>query len=106
MKMETIVEIHNEEDLKKVLSIKNWDNKILGINNRNLKTMKTNIKTTLNLIKLVRQDKITVISESGIKNLSDIKLLRECGVKGVLVGETLLRSKNISLKLKELTNGI
>ena len=103
IKMETIVEIHNKEDLKKTLSIKNWDNKILGINNRNLKTMKTDIKTTLNLIKSIRQDKITVISESGIKNLSDIKRLQECGVKGVLVGEALLKSKNISLKLNELT---
>jgi len=106
MKMEAIIEIHNEEDLKKMLSIKNWDNKILGINNRNLKTMKTDIKTTLNLIKLIHQDKIITISESGIKSFLDIKLLQECGVKGVLIGEALLKSKNISLKLKELTNGI
>lgn len=106
MKMETIIEIHNEEDFKKTLSIKNWDNKILGINNRNLKTMKTDIKTTLNLIKSVCQDKIMTISESGIKSLSDIKLLQESGVNGVLVGEVLLRSKNVSLKLKELIKGI
>lgn len=101
--METLVEVHNEDELKRALRlVKSWDNKILGINNRDLDTLKVDVSNTIDLIKLVPQDKITVISESGIKGTEDITKLKTIGVNGVLVGESLLKSSDIKSKIKEL----
>jgi indole-3-glycerol phosphate synthase len=101
--METVVEVHTKEELDRALSlVKNWDNSILGINNRNLNTLKTDLKTTLDLIKFVQGDKIVAISESGIKNREDIERLKDAGLKGALIGESLLKSGDVRGKLKEL----
>jgi len=105
LKMEAIIEIHDKKDLKKALTIRNWRNKILGINNRNLKTLKTDIKVSFNLIKSIPKDKIMVISESGIKNSAEVKKLKENGIKGILIGETILKSRNIRRELQEIMSG-
>ncbi|MCM8776978.1 MAG: indole-3-glycerol phosphate synthase TrpC [Candidatus Omnitrophica bacterium] len=103
LEMETLIEVGSKDELERALRlVKNWDNKILGINNRDLDTLKVDISTTLNLIRLVPQDKIVVISESGIKRKEDVKILRESGVKGILVGECLLKSSDIKKKIQEL----
>ena len=100
--METLIEVHTEDELERALHlVKNWENKILGINNRDLDTLKTDISVTLNLIKLVPEDKIVVISESGIRSRKDVEKLREAGVNGVLIGESLLKSENLKKKLQE-----
>ncbi|MDD3726681.1 MAG: indole-3-glycerol phosphate synthase TrpC [Candidatus Ratteibacteria bacterium] len=100
--MEVIVEVHSEDEIKRALRlVKVWDNKILGINNRDLDTLKTDISTTLNLIKLVPKDKIVVISESGIKGIEDVERLKEAGIDGILVGESLLKSTDIKQKIQE-----
>lgn len=100
--MEVLVEVHSEEEMKRALNlVKRWDNKILGINNRDLDTLEVNLSTTLNLIKLIPEDKIVVISESGIKTKQDIERLKEAGVKGILVGEALLKSDDIKKKVSE-----
>lgn len=100
--MEALVEVHSEDDIERALRlVKKWDNKILGINNRDLDTLKVDISTTLNLIKLIPQDKIVVISESGIKNKEDVDRLKGAGVNGVLVGESLLKSPDIKTKIQE-----
>jgi indole-3-glycerol phosphate synthase len=101
--MEMLIEIHTKEEMDRVLHlIKNWDNKILGINNRNLKTLKTDLNVTLNLIKFTLRYKITTISESGINSRDDIQRLKKAGVQGVLIGEALLKSGDIKKKLQEL----
>lgn len=101
--MEAVVEIHTREELDRVLKlVKNRDNFILGINNRNLDTLEIDLKTTLDLIKFVREDKIIAISESGIKSREDIERLKNAGIKGALIGESLLKSADIREKLKEL----
>lgn len=103
LNFEILIEIHNQYDLKRVFKIVNeWENKILGINNRDLKTLKTDISNTINLIKFIPLDKIVVISESGIKEKSEIDILRESGIRGVLIGESILRSENLEEKLKTL----
>ncbi|MCM8802989.1 MAG: indole-3-glycerol phosphate synthase TrpC [Candidatus Omnitrophica bacterium] len=103
--IEVLIEIFNIEDLKRTFRlVDNWENKILGINNRDLETLKTDINNTLNLIKHIPVDKIIVISESGIKRKEEILLLKNLGVKGVLIGESILKSKNIEEKIKELKN--
>ena len=96
--MSAILEVHNNEDLKKVLVT---EAKIIGINNRNLRTLKVDIGTTLKLREKIPSGKI-IISESGIKDYKEIQLLKKCGIDGILVGETLLQSKNIVEKMKEL----
>lgn len=103
--MEILIEVFNIDDLKRIfMLIDNWENKILGINNRDLDTLKVDMNNTLNLIKYIPVDKIIVISESGIKEKREISLLKNLGVKGILIGEGILKSKNIEEKIKELKN--
>lgn len=96
--LDVIVEVHSEEELKVAIKI---GAKIIGINNRNLKTFEVDLETTKRLMEQVPADRL-VISESGIKNSEDIKFLKGLGVKGVLIGETLMRSDNIGKAIKEL----
>ena len=96
--MSCLVEVHDEEELEKVLSTKA---KLIGINNRDLKTFKTDIKTTLNLAIKIPKDRI-VVSESGINSYNDVDLLKRKGIHVFLVGESLMREKDIGKKLKEL----
>lgn len=103
--LEILIEIFDECDLKRIFKvIKNWENKILGINNRDLFTFKTDINNTLNLIKYIPVDKIIVISESGIRSKYDVEVLKSKGIRGILVGEAILKSKNIEEKVKEFIN--
>jgi len=103
--MEILIEIFDIYDLKKVFKLVNdWENKILGINNRDLKNLKVNLNNTLNLIKHIPVDKIIVISESGIKEKKEILLLRDYGVKGALIGESILKSENMEEKIREFLN--
>ena len=96
--MECLVEVHDNDELEKVLET---EAAIIGINNRNLDTFETNLETTLQLRHRVPEDKI-VVSESGIKTRADVLALEEAGIDAILIGETLMRSRNISQKIKEL----
>jgi indole-3-glycerol phosphate synthase len=93
-----LVEVHDEEDLEKILGL---DLPLIGINNRNLKTLEVNLETTFRLIKKICQG-ATVISESGIKNRKEVERLQEAGVRGILVGEVLMRSPDPAFKIQEL----
>ncbi len=96
--MECLVEVHDNDELEKVLET---EAAIIGINNRNLDTFKTNLDTTLQLRHRIPEGKI-VVSESGIKTRADVLALEEAGIDAVLIGETLMRSRDISQKIKEL----
>jgi len=96
--MDCLVEVHTEAELKKALQT---NANIIGINNRDLATFKTDLGTTLRLRPMIPAEKI-VVSESGIKSRADVvKLIKE-GVGAILVGETLMKSDDISAKLREL----
>lgn len=95
--LEPLVEIHNEKELEKVLKT---DAKIIGINNRDLRTFKTDINVSLNLIKNVPSD-ILCISESAIKTPSDLKIIKDAGFKGVLIGEAFMSKNNPQETLRE-----
>ncbi|MEW6007944.1 MAG: indole-3-glycerol phosphate synthase TrpC, partial [bacterium] len=97
-RLTTIIEVHNENEL---LSALKTDAEVIGINNRDLNTFKTDINTTMKLKPLIPDNRL-VISESGIKTREDILILEGIGVKAVLIGESLLRSKNIPQKMREL----
>jgi indole-3-glycerol phosphate synthase len=96
--MEALVEVHSEEELREVLLT---SAKILGINNRDLKTFKTDIATTLALMKFIPAGKV-VVSESGINTRSQIEILEKAGVHAFLIGEALMKEKDPGKKLREL----
>jgi indole-3-glycerol phosphate synthase len=100
--MVPLVEIHNEDDWEKTSSL---DLPLIGINNRDLRTFEVNLKTTLRLRKGIPST-TRVISESGIKSPNDVRLLREAGIDGILIGETLMRSLDPASKIRELLTGI
>ncbi|MCI5891918.1 MAG: indole-3-glycerol phosphate synthase TrpC [Clostridiales bacterium] len=92
--LKCLVEVHDSEELKRVLDI---GADIVGVNNRNLKTFDVDLHTTEKLIEaLSDRDNKTVVSESGIKNGSDLKYLDSLGVDAVLIGETFMRQNNVS----------
>jgi len=93
-----LVEAHDE---KEVYSALEAGARVIGVNNRNLKTFEVDINTSLQLRRLVPEDRIFV-SESGIKTSEHIAVLRKNGTNAVLIGETLMRSGNITQELKSL----
>ncbi|HLC96501.1 MAG TPA: indole-3-glycerol phosphate synthase TrpC [Candidatus Nanoarchaeia archaeon] len=95
--MDCIVEAHDEKELKKVLAT-NAD--IIGINNRNLKTMKIDMETTLRLVKKIRK-KVVIVAESGYDSKEQIQKIKG-KVNAVLVGTSLIKSDNIRQKVEEL----
>jgi len=97
LNLDCITEVHKEEGLDK---IGNLPVDIIGINNRDLETFKVDLKTTFDLIEKIPSGKL-VVSESGIRNKEDIYRLREKGVNAFLIGESLLKSKDIGKTLRE-----
>jgi indole-3-glycerol phosphate synthase len=96
--MEVLVEVHDEKELEKSLAA---GSKMIGINNRDLRDFTVNLNTTIQL----RQEipgTIPVVSESGIKDHDDIKMLQDQGITAVLVGETLMRSGDQAAALRQL----
>ncbi len=96
--LEVLLESHDRAELE--VSIASGA-RLLGINNRNLDTLKTDLNTSINLMQFVPDDRI-VISESGISRSSDIKSLLDAGAMGFLIGESLLKSKDPAGKMAEL----
>ena len=96
--MEPMVEVHDEAEVKVALDS---NARIIGINNRDLKTFETNLSTTERLRQLIPEDRV-VVSESGVKNHNHIAKLRQWGVDAVLIGESLMASQDIAAKMREL----
>jgi len=90
-----LVEAHNDQEVKKAIEA---DARVIGVNNRNLKTFEVNINNSINLRGLVPKS-IIFVSESGIKTTNDINALREIGTNAVLIGETFMRSNHIKEEL-------
>ncbi|WP_457644339.1 indole-3-glycerol phosphate synthase TrpC [Persephonella sp.] len=98
--MEPLVEVHTKDECRKAVSS---GAKIVGINNRNLKTFKVDINISKELAPYLKSLGVeTVIAESGISSYEEIRELLEYGVDGFLIGESLMRADNIESKLKEL----
>ncbi len=100
LSINTIVEVHTDEEAKNALSFKNA---IIGINNRNLKTLKTDIKTTYDLHKILINHTGPLICESGIKSEKEVEeITKKTKINNFLIGESLLKDleKNSSLLKK------
>ncbi len=94
----SLFEIHNEEELEKVL---NLNPRIIGVNNRDLKTFEVDINNSVRLRKLIPNN-IIFVSESGIKCREDIKTLEENKTSAVLIGESLMTKKDKEKEIKKL----
>lgn len=97
LRLDCLVETHNEEEVNLSLEA---GAEIIGVNNRNLYDFTEDINTTLKLADLIPKDKV-IISESSIHTTDDIKIVKQAGVDGILVGESFMRSENIIKKAEE-----
>ncbi len=96
--MSAVVEVHSEEELEKALLA---ESRIIGINNRDLKTFNVDLEVSIRLLKSIPEDKV-VISESGIGSCEDIKRLRGEGIYTFLIGETFMKASDPGEELKKL----
>lgn len=96
--MDVLVEVHDSQELEVALQLKT---KLLGINNRNLRTFETSLQNTIGMLPLVPQDKL-VVTESAILTREDVALMRSHNVNAFLVGERFMRADEPGLALQEL----
>ncbi len=96
--MDVLVEVHNREELERGMMLRT---PLIGINNRDLHTFKTDLETTLNLLTDVFPDR-TVVTESGINNRKDVSMMRKHNVNAFLVGEAFMRADDPGEKLRAL----
>jgi indole-3-glycerol phosphate synthase len=103
--MEALVEVHNKDEVNEVM---NTSIKLIGINNRDLTTMKVNLENTKLLAPLIREynENTVIISESGINSHEDAKYVIFQGADSVLVGTSIMKSDDISIKIQEIAGGI
>ncbi|WP_326974622.1 indole-3-glycerol phosphate synthase TrpC [Caproicibacter sp. BJN0012] len=97
-----LMEAHDERELASILAA---GGTVVGINNRDLKTFRVNLSTTVHLSKLVPEE-CTLVSESGITTRKDMETVRCAGADAVLIGETLMRSENVAEMLHGLRDGL
>jgi indole-3-glycerol phosphate synthase len=86
--MDVLIEVHDEAEMTRALAL-NAPDAMLGINNRNLKTMHVDLKTSLDLIRMIPADRVA-ISESGIHSRADLIMLQNAGFQGFLIGEAFM----------------
>jgi indole-3-glycerol phosphate synthase len=96
--LDVLLEVHDRSEMLRALSI---DEAIIGVNNRDLRTFTVSLATTLDLAGLVPPERL-LVSESGIWTHADVVQLAACGVNGVLVGESLLRSPDVGAAVEAL----
>ncbi len=98
--LSVIIEVHDRKEAEKALK---YEHALIGINNRNLKTLEVSINNTLSIFEVVKAHKEPLISESGIQNENDAKFIfNKTGIKNFLIGESLLKSDNPSDLMKRL----
>ena len=98
--MEALVEVHSGEELERVLCL---GPRIVGINNRDLRTFRVDLETTLRLRSRVPPD-VVVVSESGVREPADVRRLAEADVDAVLVGETLVTAHDVGATVQGLVD--
>ncbi|HLL91271.1 MAG TPA: indole-3-glycerol phosphate synthase TrpC [Tepidisphaeraceae bacterium] len=105
LNLTTLIEVHDMDNLLRVrdqvIGFPHKSYSLLGINNRDLRTFKTDLGNTLRMAELV-EDRRVLVSESGIHAYADVRKLADAGVSAILVGESLMRSDDIGGKIREL----
>ena len=98
LEMNALIEVHTEEEVARVLPLQP---RIIGINNRNLQTFAVDFDNTARLRQLIPAE-VVIVGESGIKTAVDVRKMAQIGVDAILVGETLVKSKDIYKTTAEL----
>ncbi|MBU0881597.1 MAG: indole-3-glycerol phosphate synthase TrpC [Candidatus Omnitrophica bacterium] len=96
--LDVLLEVHNEEDMEKAIQT---GGEMIGINNRDLNTFKTDLAMTQKLMRLIPAHKIKV-SESGIKSYEDVMFMKSIGINAVLIGEAFMEAPDIAAKMREI----
>jgi indole-3-glycerol phosphate synthase len=96
--MDVLVEVHDGDELGRALRV---DDRLIGINNRDLRSFEVGLQTTLELLERIPEERL-VVTESGIHTAADVRIMREHGVHAFLVGEAFMRSENPGGRLAEL----
>jgi indole-3-glycerol phosphate synthase len=100
LRMDGLVEVHNSGEMDRAAGC---GAKLLGINNRNLRTFEVTLETSVKLASLAPESAV-LVSESGLKDPADLRRLREHGFHGFLIGETLMRAPDPEIALRDLRN--
>lgn len=98
LEMDVLIEVHNEDELQRALTI---DLPMIGINNRNLHTFETRLQTTVDLLAQIPDERL-VVTESGIHTAEDIAFMQSHNVHAFLVGEVFMKAEDPGSKLAEL----
>lgn len=98
--LEVLLETHNKNEFQKAIET---DTDLVGINNRDLRTLKVDLKITEKILESKKENKI-IISESGIMTPKDLIFLRKCGAQAFLIGSSIMMADNIEKKVKEFVN--
>ena len=96
--MDVLIEVHDGGELERALQV---ENRLIGINNRNLRTFEVSLDTTLDLLSRIPEERV-VVTESGILGTEDVSLMRQKGVNAFLVGEAFMRAEDPGARLAEL----
>jgi indole-3-glycerol phosphate synthase len=96
--MDVLVEVHDHSELDRALGLQT---PLIGVNNRNLRTLQTDLQTTMDLASFVPPDRL-LITESGIRTRDDVVRLGAVGAQCLLVGESLLRQQDLGAAIHEL----
>lgn len=104
-KLEVLLEVHTEKQFSSALET---EADLVGINNRDLETLKVDLKVTRKILSNVNVDKLgkIVISESGIQSSEDIRFLRDCGAQAFLVGSAVMLADDVEAKVRELVRAL
>ena len=97
--MSALVEVHNEVEMERALKL---DAKLIGINNRDLKTFDVDLETTARLAGMVEDD-VVLVAESGIRDVADVRTMGASGADAILVGESLVKAPDMVSLLRELS---
>ncbi len=96
--LDVLIEVHDEGEMERALKLKS---PLLGVNNRNLKTLATDLGTTERLAKMLPKDRV-LVAESGLKTPADLARMARCGAQRFLIGESLMREKDVEAATRKL----
>jgi indole-3-glycerol phosphate synthase len=97
--LQVLLEVHDIDEFKSAVKT---ETDLVGVNNRDLKTLSVDLYTTLKILESATSNGKLVVSESGIKTAEDVRLLRSAGADAFLVGTSIMMSTDITSKIREL----